>query len=266
MFLAPNDLETILWSHRKWILEKLDRGYADELGIFEEINFRVNSHKRLIWDQAGMNFYTGFTRLCKGLAVVLIGGHIVVQILPSAVSYLALIPTKTIPFAWNLLTPGYIEQSIYGVFGYKYNRSFHREAAWSVGHKSVASFLKSLSLGWGGAFFILQISYFFIHYLFAGQTAHVGALYSAFLGMYLASNVPGLLAALALSYNTNLFGAMVKLLFIMRGGLGPIVKDCKNYIAEKELQDEIYLEDELALLRVQGIWKENMKEIQVYPV
>ncbi|KAI3458996.1 hypothetical protein Pfo_015659 [Paulownia fortunei] len=62
-----------------------------------------------------MSIYTGFTRLCKGLAVVLIGGHIVVQILPSAVSYLALIPAKTIPFAWNLITAGYIEQSIYGV-------------------------------------------------------------------------------------------------------------------------------------------------------
>ncbi|KAL6552152.1 Dicarboxylate transporter 2.1, chloroplastic [Orobanche gracilis] len=74
--------------------------------------------------------------------------------------------------------------------------------------KSVASFLKSLSLGWFGAFSILQISYFFIHYLFAGQTAHVGALYSAFLGMHLASKVPGLLSALALAYNTNLFGAL----------------------------------------------------------
>lgn len=57
----------------------------------------------------------GFTKLCKGLAVVLIGGHIVIQILPSAVTYLALIPAKTIPFAWNLITAGYIEQSIPGV-------------------------------------------------------------------------------------------------------------------------------------------------------
>lgn len=40
------------------------------------------------------SLFTGFTRLCKGLAVVLVGGHIVVQILPSAVSYLALIPAK----------------------------------------------------------------------------------------------------------------------------------------------------------------------------
>ncbi|KAL6578048.1 Rhomboid-like protein 19 [Orobanche minor] len=63
----------------------------------------------------GTSIYSGFTRLCKGLAVVLVGGHIVVQILPSSVSYLALIPAKTIPFAWNLLTAGYFEQSIYGL-------------------------------------------------------------------------------------------------------------------------------------------------------
>lgn len=72
----------------------------------------------------------------------------------------------------------------------------------------VAKSLKSLSLGWPAAFFILQAAYFFVHYLFASQTAHVGALYSAFLGMHLAAKVPGLLAALALSYNTNLFGAL----------------------------------------------------------
>ncbi|OVA10160.1 Glutamine amidotransferase subunit PdxT [Macleaya cordata] len=55
---------------------------------------------------------SGFTRLCKGLAVVLIGGSAVVQIFPSVVPYVALIPARTIPFAWNLITSGYIEQSI----------------------------------------------------------------------------------------------------------------------------------------------------------
>ncbi|KZV16633.1 dicarboxylate transporter 2.1, chloroplastic-like [Dorcoceras hygrometricum] len=74
--------------------------------------------------------------------------------------------------------------------------------------KCVADFLDSLSVGWFGAFCILQTTYFFIHYLFASQTAHVGALYSAFLSMHLASKVPGLLSALALAYNTNLFGAI----------------------------------------------------------
>lgn len=38
-----------------------------------------------------------------------------VQFLPQAVNYLALIPARTIPFVWNLLTAGYIEQSVYGV-------------------------------------------------------------------------------------------------------------------------------------------------------
>ncbi|KAK6945771.1 Solute carrier family 13 [Dillenia turbinata] len=73
---------------------------------------------------------------------------------------------------------------------------------------SVAKSLKSLSLSWPAAFVILQIAYFFIHYIFASQTGHVGALYSAFLAMNLASGVPGVLAALALAYNTNLFGAL----------------------------------------------------------
>lgn len=72
----------------------------------------------------------------------------------------------------------------------------------------VANFLKSLSMHWSGAFCILQAAYFFIHYLFASQTGHVAALYSAFLGMCLASKVPGLFATLVLGYNTNLFGAL----------------------------------------------------------
>ncbi|KAK1314842.1 hypothetical protein QJS10_CPA06g02001 [Acorus calamus] len=72
----------------------------------------------------------------------------------------------------------------------------------------VAKCLQSFSLSWPSAFGILQASYFFSHYLFASQTGHVGALYSAFLAMHLASGVPGVLAALALAYNTNLFGAL----------------------------------------------------------
>ncbi|KAK9110748.1 hypothetical protein Sjap_018808 [Stephania japonica] len=89
----------------------------------------------------------------------------------------------------------------------------------------VAKILHSLSLSWPSAFVVLQAAYFFIHYLFASQTGHVGALYSAFLAMHLASGVPGTLAALALAFNTNLFGALthyssgqVKLLYIMESG------------------------------------------------
>ncbi|KAG1342319.1 putative Dicarboxylate transporter 2.1, chloroplastic [Cocos nucifera] len=72
----------------------------------------------------------------------------------------------------------------------------------------VAKFLQAFSLSWPAAFCVLQASYFLIHYLFASQTGHVGALYSAFLAMHLAAGVPGVLAALALAYNTNLFGAL----------------------------------------------------------
>uniref|UniRef100_A0A0D6R1C5 Dicarboxylate transporter 2.1, chloroplastic n=1 Tax=Araucaria cunninghamii TaxID=56994 RepID=A0A0D6R1C5_ARACU len=72
----------------------------------------------------------------------------------------------------------------------------------------VAKILASFSLSWPAAFGILQAAYFMIHYLFASQTGHVGALYSAFLAMHLAAGVPGVLAALALAYNTNLFGSL----------------------------------------------------------
>ncbi|CAA6662430.1 unnamed protein product [Spirodela intermedia] len=60
----------------------------------------------------GPNFFSGFTRLCKGLALVLAGGYALVQIFPTAVAYLTLIPARTIPFVWNLITAGYIEQSL----------------------------------------------------------------------------------------------------------------------------------------------------------
>ncbi|PON33159.1 Sodium/sulfate symporter [Parasponia andersonii] len=73
---------------------------------------------------------------------------------------------------------------------------------------SVAKFLSSFSLGWPAAFGVLQAAYFLIHYLFASQTGHMGALYSAFLAMQVAAGVPAMMAALALSYSTNLFGAL----------------------------------------------------------
>ncbi|TKY51573.1 Rhomboid protein 19 [Spatholobus suberectus] len=58
---------------------------------------------------------SGFTRLCKGISLVLIALHILLHLFPSAITYLALIPARTIPFAWNLITAGYVEQSVYGV-------------------------------------------------------------------------------------------------------------------------------------------------------
>lgn len=73
---------------------------------------------------------------------------------------------------------------------------------------SVSKSLQALSLSWPVAFVVLQTAYFLIHYLFASQTGHVGALYSAFLALHVASGAPGMLSALALAYNTSLFGAI----------------------------------------------------------
>lgn len=69
----------------------------------------------------------------------------------------------------------------------------------------IANGLKSMHVGTTAAFAILQVAYFFAHYLFASQTAHVGALYLAFLGMNVSAGVSAKLAALALAYNTDLF-------------------------------------------------------------
>ncbi|KAF4368353.1 dicarboxylate transporter 2.1, chloroplastic [Cannabis sativa] len=73
---------------------------------------------------------------------------------------------------------------------------------------SVAKLLTSYSLSWPAAFGVLQATYFLVHYIFASQTGHVGALYAAFLAMQIAAGVPSVMAALTLSYSTNLFGAL----------------------------------------------------------
>ncbi|KAI9095629.1 hypothetical protein K1719_026189 [Acacia pycnantha] len=72
----------------------------------------------------------------------------------------------------------------------------------------VANSLQSFSLSWPAALLVLLASYFFIHYIFASQIGHVGALYSAFLTMNQAAGVPVVLAALALGYVTSLFGSI----------------------------------------------------------
>ncbi|EOA13164.1 hypothetical protein CARUB_v10026187mg [Capsella rubella] len=72
----------------------------------------------------------------------------------------------------------------------------------------VAKLLQSLSLTWPASFMILQACYLLIHYLFASQTGHAGALYPPFLAMQIAAGVPGVLAALCLAFNNNLSGAL----------------------------------------------------------
>jgi hypothetical protein len=65
--------------------------------------------------QGGAGPFTGFTRLSKGLAVLLAIGFLLTSILPSTVEYLALIPGRSIPFVWTVLTAGYLERSIFSV-------------------------------------------------------------------------------------------------------------------------------------------------------
>ena len=63
---------------------------------------------------------------------------------------------------------------------------------------AVANVLAGTNLGWMATFCILQVAYYAVHYIFASQTAHVGALYAAFLGMLIAAGCPPVLSALVL--------------------------------------------------------------------
>ncbi len=112
---------------------------------------------------------------------------------------------------------------------------------------SVGGVLASLHLGWLPLFALLHLVFYVLHYLFASQTAHVGALYAAFCAMMLAAGacvcvqaragsalgelraspgvalaqirgaaqwarayagVPPVLAAMTLAYSVNLFGSI----------------------------------------------------------
>jgi len=62
--------------------------------------------------------------------------------------------------------------------------------------------------GWIGAFLGLSLVYFYSHYFFASNTAHVSAMYAPFLGVALVVGTPPLLAALVLGFFSNLFSSM----------------------------------------------------------
>lgn len=63
-------------------------------------------------------------------------------------------------------------------------------------------------IDWVPAFLVLSLVYFYSHYFFASNTAHVGAMYAAFLGVSIAVGTPPLLAALVLAFFSNLFSSM----------------------------------------------------------
>lgn len=63
-------------------------------------------------------------------------------------------------------------------------------------------------MAWSTAFPIITLVYFFSHYIFASSTAHVAAMYAAFLAVGIAVGVPGMLLALTLGFFSNLYGAL----------------------------------------------------------
>ncbi|MBN2563402.1 MAG: anion permease [Phycisphaerae bacterium] len=63
-------------------------------------------------------------------------------------------------------------------------------------------------VGWLPAFLALSLIYFYSHYFFASNTAHVSSMYAAFLGVAIAVGAPPLLAALVLGFFSNLFSSM----------------------------------------------------------
>lgn len=72
--------------------------------------------------------------------------------------------------------------------------------------KTMSSAVSGMS--WIAALVILSIVYFYSHYLFASGTAHVSAMYSAFISVIVTAGAPPMLAALLLAYFSNLFGCL----------------------------------------------------------
>ena len=61
---------------------------------------------------------------------------------------------------------------------------------------------------WLPAFLSLSLIYFYVHYFFASNTAHVSAMYAPFLALAIAVGTPPVLAALVLAFFSNLFASM----------------------------------------------------------
>jgi divalent anion:Na+ symporter, DASS family len=62
--------------------------------------------------------------------------------------------------------------------------------------------------GWTTGFAVIVAVYFYSHYFFASNTAHVSAMYAPFLAVALALGTPPLLAALTLGFSSNLFSSL----------------------------------------------------------
>lgn len=63
-------------------------------------------------------------------------------------------------------------------------------------------------LPWIWAFAVLTLVYFYVHYLFASNTAQIVAMYAVFLGAAVTAGAPPMFAALVFGFIGNLFGAL----------------------------------------------------------
>ena len=63
-------------------------------------------------------------------------------------------------------------------------------------------------IGWVPGFLGLSLIYFYSHYFFASNTAHVSAMYAPFLAVAVALGAPPLLAALVLGFFSSLFASL----------------------------------------------------------
>jgi len=94
---------------------------------------------------------------------------------------------------------------------------------WFAGLVMMASFLNSMGLttwfseavgariagwSWVPAFLGLSLIYFYSHYFFASNTAHIASMYAAFLAVALVVGAPPLLAALVLGFFSSLFASL----------------------------------------------------------
>lgn len=61
---------------------------------------------------------------------------------------------------------------------------------------------------WVVAFAVLTLVYFYVHYLFASNTAQIVAMYAVFLSAAVTAGAPGLFAALVFGFIGNLFGGL----------------------------------------------------------
>lgn len=62
-------------------------------------------------------------------------------------------------------------------------------------------------MSWIAALIVLSVVYYYTHYFFASATAHISAMYSAFLAVMIAAGAPAMLAALLLAFFSNLFAS-----------------------------------------------------------